>query len=96
MEKNIFIDAMTVLVKKEAIEDSVALMKRLWIKISINDARVLIKSAIKYNTTEGEEPFPKEIGGVMYKSAGEYVYNQLNDEQKATIDNSTFSKIKVE
>lgn len=96
MDKSIFINAMTILIQRERIDDCALLMKRLWIRISIHDAKVIAKSALKYNKTEGELPFPKEIGGIAYQSAGEYIYAQLNDEQKKAIEDSVIPDIKIE
>lgn len=96
MDKSIFINAMTILIQKDRIDDCAKLMKRLWIRISIHDAKTIAKAAYKYNTTDGELPFPKEIGGVAYQSAGEYVYSKLNDEQKKAIEDSDIPNIKIE
>lgn len=87
---------MTKLIQKNRIDDCAVVMKRLWIKISIHDAKIIAKAAHRYNSLEDELPFPKEIGNVTYQSPGEYIYDQLNEEQKQAIKKSTINNIRVE
>jgi len=95
MNKNIFINALTKLIQEDRKEECVILMKRIWIKISIKEARDLIKTAFKYNSTEGDLPFPKTIQGVAYKSSGEYIYLCLTEEQRQAVENCEFDNIEI-
>jgi hypothetical protein len=96
MDINIFVNTMTKLIQQNRIDDCVIVMKRLWIRMSIHDIKVLAKSAHKYNSLDGDLPFPKDIGGVVYQSAGDYIYRQLDEEQQEAIAKSTINNITVE
>ena len=96
MDRKVFTDVMTKLIQKNRVDDCAIVMKRLWIRISIHDAKLIAKAAHKYNSLEGDLPFPKEIGNINYQSAGDYIYAQLNDEQKEAIEKSSITNIRVE
>ena len=68
-------------------------MKRMWIKISLADAKNIIDQAYTHNfpkegEIQGDCPFPKTIQGIRYKSAGDFIYSMLSPEQKLTIKKS--------
>jgi hypothetical protein len=71
-------------------EACLILMKRAWIKMSIREATDLVKKAFIHNFPKNNKdiPFPKTIQGVLYESAGHFIYGMLTEDQKASIERS--------
>lgn len=95
MEKNRFAEAMTALLQKDRIDDCIKCMKYLHMNISIDSAKLILKSAHKYMNVVGDLPFPKEIGGTMYESVGDYVIGRLTEEQVKAITNSHYTHFTI-
>ena len=95
MENNRFAEAMTTLLKKDRIEDCIKCMKYVHMNISIDSAKLILKSAHKYMNVVGDLPFPKEIGGVLYNTVGDYVIGRLTDEQVKSINDSNYSHFTI-
>jgi hypothetical protein len=96
MEKQVFIEIINRLLSKDRIEDCIICMKHLHINISIDDAKMILKSAHKYMNVVGDLPFPKEIGGVLYESVGEFVLKKLTDSQIESITKSGYTNFRIE
>ena len=90
MEKDIFIKEITNFIDLKKKSKAVTLMKRMWIKISIEDATALVHRASVYHFEKNERSFPKIINGVLYNSAGHYIYCEFNAEQQLAVENSVY------
>ena len=85
MEKSKFVKELTNLINLKKKQKAITLMKCMWIKISLFDAKALVDQATVYHFEKNVKSFPKEIDGVLYASAGEYIYSKFNEEQKEQV-----------
>ena len=90
MEKDLFIAELTKYVDTKKKSKAIILMKSMWIKISLFDAKVLVDQASVYHFEKNEKSFPKTIEGILYNSAGHYIYSKFNEEQQLAVEKSKF------